>query len=784
MTDPAFLFDATDAGSAAQRLRARRRLFAWTAAVVIAIAAAVLSTGARQIDRREAATLAARAEAARERFADEAAAARQALEHGALFAARGPEMGELVRQAAIVATLSQVHDPDGLVAQYRAALRDRLAALDGAGGAPVGFDRAEIRLEPSGAVLLRTHAPGRHGDFGGLDAIANAAGREGRVASGFQAGPLFSGLRAAAPVFGLGPDGAERVVGVLSTGASFGAFAERVAAETGRAYGLAVRMTTIRAADPNAARELARAGPAATFGGCDCALFGGSALLERLALHAAATIPAFDRRAHGFATHALLSRDGERTYAVFAWPVDSRLEAAAGGAETIGWVIAAEEVTAAVAATRRETALWLGGGALAVLATLAAIWFAIRGVAGIWDDALAKATAALRARTAEAQAAVAAKSRFVATLSHEIRTPLNGLLGTAELLARSPLDVEQTRMVETMRRSGGFLLATLNDVLDAAKIEAGGVSLEAAPFDVAAVLGEVRDLHGPGAEAKGLAMTVETRGDRVWRRGDAHRVAQILHNLVGNAVKFTERGGVALTLDATAPGAIALTVRDDGPGMDRETARRVFNPYEQADAGVARRHGGTGLGLSIVRGLVDAMGGDIEIDTAPGQGAAITARLPLPVAAPAAPAAAHPAAGAPRRGLRVLAADDNDVNRTVLAGLLKTLGAEPTLASDGAEAVAAFAADPDGFDLVLLDSQMPRLDGAGALAAIRAREAGAGRTPIPVVACTASTLPEDLAAFAAAGFDGHLAKPLSLDTLSAALARAAPVGAGAAESAA
>ena len=233
---------------------------------------------------------------------------------------------------------------------------------------------------------------------------------------------------------------------------------------------------------------------------------------------------------------------------------------------------------------------------------------------------------------ADAEAASAAKSQFLARMSHEIRTPMNGVLGMTELLARRLSDPELLAMLEIVRESGRLLMTVIDDILDVSKIEAGRLSLERAAFDPVAVAEQVALAHAPQAETKGIALRLDFGpGAAAPRLGDRHRIAQVLHNLLGNAVKFTERGAVTLAIEADA-GGLRYVVRDTGIGMSPAEAAAVFDAFAQADVSITRRFGGTGLGLTIVRGLVDAMGGAVSLRTAPGEGSVFTVTLPLPPA--------------------------------------------------------------------------------------------------------------------------------------------------------
>ena len=389
--------------------------------------------------------------------------------------------------------------------------------------------------------------------------------------------------------------------------------------------------------------------------------------------------------------------------------------------------------------------------------------------------------AALREAAWRAREATEAKSRFLASMSHEIRTPLNGVLGMAELLDLSLTDPAHKEMAGVIRESGALLLTVLNDILDMSKIEAGKLTLETAPFRPDGLATAVEALHSVTAQRKGIGFTVWAgEGLDRPRLGDMHRIQQILHNLVGNAVKFTDSGEVSVTLTARPGGPLAIRVADTGPGMSATQVERVFDEFEQADATVARRHGGSGLGLAIVNRLVRLMGGDISIDSEPGRGTEFRLTLPLPEAEtadpadPAAAAAEGPEAGG-LAGLRALVADDNATNRMILSAMLDRLGIAAHPVADGQEAVETW--NPEAFDLILLDITMPRMGGIEALARIRAAAAQAGSPPAPAVAITANAMAHQIEEYLAAGFDAHVPKPLSLVTLRSVLARTVAAGA-------
>jgi len=386
---------------------------------------------------------------------------------------------------------------------------------------------------------------------------------------------------------------------------------------------------------------------------------------------------------------------------------------------------------------------------------------------------------ALVAATERAEAANRAKSRFLANMSHELRTPLTGVLGMTDLLGETPVDAQQREMIDTIRESGEGLLTILNDILDLAKIEAGKLDITREAFVPALLLRQVRALFAPRATASGLDLRLDLgAGCEVARSGDANRILQVLNNLVGNALKFTEAGSVviAASVAPAAGGAASLRIEvaDTGIGMTPDQAEKVFDEFEQAETSTARRFGGTGLGLSITRRLVALMGGEIALDTAPGAGTRVTVTLPVAPAGAGRAEAGSPPRVAVAAGLRVLVADDNRTNRKILETMLRGLGLQVALAEDGRDACRLYR--PGAFDLVLLDISMPVLDGLGALAAIRQIDASAGCAPVPALAVTANAMDHQVAEYIAAGFAGHVAKPFRKETLAAAIAALHPAG--------
>jgi PAS domain S-box-containing protein len=368
--------------------------------------------------------------------------------------------------------------------------------------------------------------------------------------------------------------------------------------------------------------------------------------------------------------------------------------------------------------------------------------------------------------------AARAKSNFLANMSHEIRTPMNGVLGMLTLLLDGALGEEEREYVVIAHGSAQSLLALLNDVLDFSKIEAGHMALEDVAFDARALASEVVKLHEPMARARGLTLGAAIAPDiPALLRGDSLRLRQVMGNLLSNAIKFTKEGHVELRLWVRET-RLVLEVEDSGIGMAPETCERIFAPFTQEDTSVSRRFGGTGLGLAICRELVSLMGGAIQVRSEAGRGSTFTVDLPLREGPPDAhdtgahpePVSARAAAGA----LRVLVVDDNAVNRVVAQKMLSRLGHEPQLAHDGREAVVAAA--QGGYDVIVMDVQMPEVDGLEATRAIRDHERLSGRPHVPIVALTAHASASDAERCREAGMDHYLTKPLSLTALANVLA--------------
>jgi signal transduction histidine kinase/CheY-like chemotaxis protein len=520
------------------------------------------------------------------------------------------------------------------------------------------------------------------------------------------------------------------------------------------------------------------------------------------------TLAAYERRLGLKSLVADLAKDG-RAHGVITSP-DGKQIIAFGQLRGPDWYLLLTYPKAAVAASAAKSASWvlILGGVATALQTMLVVFLArrtitwpLRRLAASCDpeafgeasrpdvsaeerrnDEIGVLAKALRAeretaeavmcsledrvqeRTAQLERANAEKSRFLANMSHELRTPLNGVIAISETLSREQKSAKGKELAELIVSSGRLLERVLTDILDFSKIEAGEIKLAHDEFAMATLVGRIAELHRAAAEAKGLrfAWTVSPAADGRFA-GDTVRLTQVLSNLLSNAVKFTEAGEVTLAVDA-AEGSVWFTVADTGIGFDEEVRARLFRRFEQADASIRRRFGGTGLGLAISRSLIELMGGAIEVSSDPGHGSTFVVRVPLEAATgEAAVADDDPFEAFDISGARVLLAEDHPTNQKVVQLVLESVGVEPVIVENGALALEALRAAR--FDVVLMDMQMPELDGLSATAQLRAWERDQGLPRTPVIMLTANALDEHVRASHEAGADAHLSKPIRPDAL-------------------
>ena len=362
-----------------------------------------------------------------------------------------------------------------------------------------------------------------------------------------------------------------------------------------------------------------------------------------------------------------------------------------------------------------------------------------------------------------------AKTEFLATITHELRTPLNGVMGMVQAMSNDPLEDIQRQRLEIVRGSGQALLQIINNVLDISKIEVGRIELSPVVFDLKPVVEDLGRLYAALATEKDLTFDLEVDPSADgWSFGDEVRLRQVLSNLLSNALKFTDRGGVIAKVRREGD-QLVFTVSDTGIGVSAEQAPRLFERFVQADASTTRRFGGTGLGLAICREIVKLLGGEISFVSTPGEGSCFTFHVPMPIMS--APQTVAPTVGeSDNQALRVLVVDDNATNRLVLTTLLDQFEIANTAVDGGHAAIDAWAAG--GWDLILMDIHMPGMDGLTASKQIRAREQAMGQARTPIIAVTASVLSHETEAYFAAGMDDCIAKPIEIGALLETIRRA------------
>ncbi|MVO18602.1 ATP-binding protein [Parasedimentitalea huanghaiensis] len=398
------------------------------------------------------------------------------------------------------------------------------------------------------------------------------------------------------------------------------------------------------------------------------------------------------------------------------------------------------------------------------------------------EEAVAQRTAEFEAARNEAESANAAKSIFLATMSHEIRTPLNGVLGMATALADSDLTSEQEEILDLISDSGNLLLSVINDILDLSKVEAGMLEIENVPTSVCDFLDGMCAQFAPKVREKGLRFTVLYSGllsaGGVWAKFDPNRLSQVLGNLLSNAIKFTTSGAVAFTAEAVhlenGNLQLNLIIRDTGIGVPEENSEKLFQPFTQADASITRKFGGTGLGLVIARDICRMMGGDITCLSAAGDGTEFTASIQMaPAKCPETTKGLQLAENETvlnQRRWRVLIAEDNKTNQLVLKHMLKRYDLELVIVADGAKVVSEWRSN--GADLILMDVNMPVMDGLSATQTIRADELEGKHQPVPIVAISANAMVHQVSGYLEGGMTGHVAKPIRKAELIRAMALA------------
>jgi len=397
-------------------------------------------------------------------------------------------------------------------------------------------------------------------------------------------------------------------------------------------------------------------------------------------------------------------------------------------------------------------------GSLSLAVCAVGVWVAWR-VHGIWVRT-AEDLAEARDRAEQANRA---KSDFLANISHEIRTPLNGVLGMVQIMRRDEREADQSQRLDVIADAGQALLSVLDGVLDLSKIASGRLEAEVYPFDIEDIVRMATAAHGALAEQNDVRFGVEWHPEaRGFWHGDGGKLRQVLTNLLSNALKFTAQGSITLRIAPSDTG-VRFEVADSGLGIADDKQAMVFEPFCQADASTTRRFGGTGLGLAICRQFVSLMGGDLKLRSQLGVGSTFSFELPMARGSRPSPVAERPRPEGPVKAACILAAEDNPINQMILRALLEPFDIDLTVVTDGRQAVEAWA--NGSFDLILMDAQMPILNGTDATLEIRERERSGGLRRTPILALTANVMRHQIDDYTRAGMDGYVAKPIETSEL-------------------